>query len=76
MNKMLDAMQHVTGKPPINYIFDNPARNNLGSLDFFASQALWAGCLDATDHLLSGSCRNYQYQDEMLFTSTFNLRAL
>ena len=76
MSDFLDPMLHVTGHPPIACIFDNPKRNNVGSLGHVASQSLWAGCLDATDHLLSGSCRNYQYQDEMLFTSTFNLRAL
>lgn len=75
MNKMLDPMQHVTGRLPFIHILET-ARNNVGSLDYFASAALWSGCLDATDHLLSGSCRNFTYQGELFFTSTFNVRPL
>jgi len=72
----LDDMQHVTGKPPVVCVYDNPAYNNVGQLDFFASQALWSGCLDATDHLLSGSCRNSNHQGQLFIYSSFNLRPL
>lgn len=72
----LDDIQHVTGKPPFTCLLDNPAHNNVGQLELFASQALWAGCLDATDHLLSGSCRNSNYQGQLFIYSSFNLRPL
>lgn len=45
----------VTGTVDTIALLANPSHNTLGAMDIDHSIILWSGCLDATDHLHSGS---------------------
>jgi hypothetical protein len=66
----------VTGTAPVMAVCGR-IFNTIDDLVFDDRQALWSGCLDAPDRLLSGSCRNFKtsYGEWMVYGS-FDFRAL
>lgn len=48
----------VTGTLPVDALLDR--NNNYHSLSFFDKTSLWSGCIDASDHIASGSTASIQ----------------